>query len=161
MLASENKEIYVAISTFIYYKLTLTTLLSIFLTCSVVMVFYPIHCNQLVTENTTTGIDNIFNNNLQDDIVGGNLLLTLSEHFSQFISVNREIIDLKKIIIYQRDYSKFSVESFRDDVSITMGTCSMSRVNSLKSMILSAIHAQVHLLDTCEEEENIVIGNSS
>ena len=58
-----------------------------------------------MTENTATVIDNIFTNNLQDDIVSGNLLLTLSEYFSQFISVNR-------------DYSKFSVESFRDDVSI-------------------------------------------
>ena len=46
------------------------------------------------------------------------LLLTLSEHFSQFISVNREKIDLKSINIYQRDHSKFSNESFQDDVSI-------------------------------------------
>ena len=44
--------------------------------------------------------------------------MTLSEHFSQFISVNREKLDLKNIIVYQRDYSKFSNESFRDDVSI-------------------------------------------
>ena len=42
-----KKYIYVAISTLIYYKLTLTTLLNIFLTCSVVMVCYPRYCNQL------------------------------------------------------------------------------------------------------------------
>ena len=54
-----------------------------------------------VTENTATVIDNIFSNNLQDDIIGGNVLLTLSEHFSQFISVNREKLDLKNIIVYQ------------------------------------------------------------
>ena len=71
-----------------------------------------------VTENTATVIDNIFSNNLQDDIISGNALLTLSKHFSQFISVNREKLDLKNIIVYQRDYSKFSNESFSDDVSI-------------------------------------------
>ena len=60
----------------------------------------------------------INSNNLQDDIVSGNVLLTLSEHFSQFVSVNRGKIKLKKIHLYQRDYSKFSNESFRDDVSI-------------------------------------------
>ena len=38
--------IHVAISSLIYHKLT-TTLLNIFLTCSVVMVCYPIYCIQL------------------------------------------------------------------------------------------------------------------
>ena len=46
-LAKENKEIYVVISILIYFKLTLTTLLNIFLTCSVVMVCYHIFYNQL------------------------------------------------------------------------------------------------------------------
>ena len=71
-----------------------------------------------VTVNTASVIDNIFNNNLQDDIISGNVLLTLSDHFSQIISVSREQIDFKKINIFQRDYSKYSSESFRDDVSI-------------------------------------------
>ena len=71
-----------------------------------------------VTESSATIIDNIFSNNIQDDIISGNLLLTLSEHFSQFISVNWEKIDFKKLNIYLRDYSKFSNESFLDDVSI-------------------------------------------
>ena len=71
-----------------------------------------------MTENTATVIDNIFSNNIQDEITSGNILLTLSEHFSQFVSVKRDKIDIKKINIYQRDYSKFSSTSFRDDVSI-------------------------------------------
>ena len=54
----------------------------------------------------TTGIDNICNN-LQDDIISGNVLLTLTDHFAQIISVNREQIDWKKINVYQRDYWKF------------------------------------------------------
>ena len=43
-----------------------------------------------VTENTATVIDIIFSNNIQDNIESGNILLTLSEHFSQFISKKRE-----------------------------------------------------------------------
>ena len=46
-IAKENKEIYVAISTLIYYKLTLTTSLNIFFNLSVAMACYPIYCNQL------------------------------------------------------------------------------------------------------------------
>ena len=71
-----------------------------------------------VTEHTVTVIDNIFSNNLQDDILSGNVLSTSSDHFAQMVSVNREQIDSKKINVYQRDYSKYSRESFRDDVSI-------------------------------------------
>ena len=78
------------------------------------MVFLP-HILQptRVTDYTVTVIDNIYSNNLQDDI-SGNVLLTLSDHFAQIISVNREQIDSKKINVYQRDYSKFSNENFRD-----------------------------------------------
>ena len=67
-----------------------------------------------VTDNTATVIDNIFSNNIQDNIVSGNILLTLSEHFSQFLSITREKVDLKKVNIYQRDYFNFSNDSFRD-----------------------------------------------
>ena len=43
-----------------------------------------------LTDNTATVIDNIFSNNIQDSIVSGNVLLALSEHFSQFSSIKRE-----------------------------------------------------------------------
>ena len=42
----------------------------------------------------------------------------LSEHFSQFISVHRNAIDIKKIDIYGMDFSHFSESSFQVDVSI-------------------------------------------
>ena len=59
-----------------------------------------------VTENTATVIDNIFSNNIQDNIESVNNIFPLSEHLSQFISKKRKS-DLKKINIYQRNYSKF------------------------------------------------------
>ena len=75
-----------------------------------------------VTESAATIIDNIFSNNIQDDIISGNLLLTLSEHFSQFISVTREKIDFKNQNVYISDYSKFSNESFRMMSQSSIGT---------------------------------------
>ena len=71
-----------------------------------------------VTGNTATVIDTIFSNNIHGDTISGNVLLTLSELFSQFVSVNRGKIDFKKINMYQREYSKYSNKSFRDDVPI-------------------------------------------
>ena len=71
-----------------------------------------------VTDNESSLIDNIFSNNLADTTISGNILLTLSEHFSQFVSVNRTFIDYNKAKIFQRDYSKFDSQQFRDDVSI-------------------------------------------
>ena len=82
-----------------------------------------------VTENSATVIDNIFSNNITNEATSGNILLTLSEHFSQFLSINRGTIDYKKINMYRRDYSKFTTESFRDDVSIQNWNYSLNNVH--------------------------------
>ena len=50
-----------------------------------------------LTKNTATCIDNIFNHNIQDEIVSGNILYTLPEHLPQFVSVQREKIDIKEM----------------------------------------------------------------
>ena len=42
-----------------------------------------------VTEHNSSLIDNIFSNNTIDDTRSVNILQTLSEHFSQFVSVKR------------------------------------------------------------------------
>ena len=71
-----------------------------------------------VIANESSLIDNIFSNNFADTIISGNILLTLSEHFSQFVSVKRDFVDYNKTKIFQRDYSKFDSKQFRDDISI-------------------------------------------
>ena len=95
-----------------------------------------------VTDHSTTVIDNIFSNNLQDDIISGNVLLTISEHFAQIISVNREHIDLKKINVYQQDYSKFLSESFQD-VSIQNWNYSNTNVNDSFKDFYTKLEASV------------------
>ena len=84
-----------------------------------------------VTEYTSSLIDNIFSNNIIDDTKSGNILLTLSEHFSQFVSVKRGRLDYKNIIRFQHDYSKFHTEDFRDDVSIQNWNTNLNNANDL------------------------------
>ena len=44
------------------------------------------------------------------------IYLTLSEHFSQFASINHAKIDIKKIVMFGRDTSKFNEESYRNEI---------------------------------------------
>ena len=84
-----------------------------------------------VTDHHSTLIDNIFSNNLTDETKSGNIYFTLSEHFSQFVSVKMEKIEYKKLNIIQRDYSKFQSQQFRDDVSIQNRNSDLPNVNEL------------------------------
>ena len=97
-----------------------------------------------MTESSATIIDNIFSNNIQDDIISGNLLLTFSEHFSQFITVTREKIEFKKLNVYLRDYSKFSNESFREDVSIQNWDYTHENVHDLFKDFYSKLEGAVN-----------------
>ena len=55
---------------------------------------------------------------MDDKILSGNIITDFSDHYTQFVSVVREKIDYKSIKKFKREYSKFSEDSFRDDVSI-------------------------------------------
>ena len=70
------------------------------------------------TESCSTIIDNMFTNNISNKKISGNILTDFSDHFSQFLSVEKILIDKKITKLFKRDFSNFSVESFRDDVSI-------------------------------------------
>ena len=68
--------------------------------------------------DSATIIDNIFTNTCGRKIHSGNIITDFSDHYSQFVSVRRVKLDFKKITMYKRNYSNFSEDSFRDDVSI-------------------------------------------
>ena len=85
---------------------------------------------------------------------GGGGLATTSEFFrlfprfpsfvpGQIISVKREQIDLKKINIFQREYSKFLSESFRDEVSIQNWNYSHDNVNDSFKYFYTKLEASV------------------
>ena len=120
-IASENKEVYICgdfnvdllklddISNYqLYYNLL----------CS--FGFLPLidQPTRVVENQVPSLIDNIFCNNISEEINSGKIYLTLSEHFCQFASVKREKIDIKNIKMYARNYSNFSNTDFHDDVSI-------------------------------------------
>ena len=48
----------------------------------------------------------------------GNIITDFSDHYSQFVYVKREKLEFKKMTMYKRNYSTFSEDSFRNDVSI-------------------------------------------
>ena len=71
-----------------------------------------------IVGNSATIIDNIFTNNTSNTITSGNIITDFSDHFSQFISIEKRKFDFKSTTFYKRDYTNFSEQSFRDDVSI-------------------------------------------
>ena len=71
-----------------------------------------------ITEFISSIIDNIYGNNFEQDSYGGNILIKFSDHFSQFISVKKDIVKVKPKAIYKRDLANFDEESCIDDVSI-------------------------------------------
>ena len=89
-----------------------------------------IHPSRMVEGQTPSLIDNIFSNNIHENIISGNIYLTLSEHFSQFASIVRDRIDVKKIHMTGRDFTNFSADSYRDDVSIQTWNFSSNDSNS-------------------------------
>ena len=84
-----------------------------------------------VTVHNSSLIDNIFSNNIINDTRSGNILLTLSEHFLQFVSVKRERLDYRNLRRFQHDYSKFHIVEFRDDVSIQNWNINLNNANDL------------------------------
>ena len=100
MLSAENKEIYIcgdfnidflkieSESSYLkfYNQLSSKSLLP-----------FIIHPSRVMEGQAPSLIDNIFSNNVQENVLSGNIYLTLSEHFSQFSSVVRDKIDIKKI----------------------------------------------------------------
>ena len=90
-----------------------------------------IHSTRVVDNQEPSLIDNIFTNNISDEVTSGNIYLTLSEHFCQFASIQRDFLDVKKVNLYSGDFSKFNITDFRDDVSIQNWNFTPSDSNTL------------------------------
>ena len=68
-----------------------------------------------VTDHSATVIDNIFSNNTTFETVIGNIMTHISDHFPQFIILNKANIDCKRCSFSKRDFSKFDEQKFVDD----------------------------------------------
>ena len=121
MLSKENKEIYISGDfNFNLLKSDSNNACSNFfnLMNSNGLLPFILHPSRVVEGQTPSLIDNIFSNNTSSIILSGNIYFQISEHFSQFASIQHDKIDVKNIDMYARNYRNYSDEKFRDDVSI-------------------------------------------
>ena len=57
-----------------------------------------------VTESPVTIINNIYTNCHEYNHYSGNILISISDHFSQFLSVERQKVDFKNVTMYRGHY---------------------------------------------------------
>ena len=69
-----------------------------------------------VHNNSASLIDNIFINNLANEIVSGNLITDISDHFAQFCILRSNVVKPKPGKRVMRDYSQFSENDFLHDL---------------------------------------------
>ena len=112
-IANENKEVYICgdfnidllkLSEINNYQLYYNLL------CSFGFLPLIVQPTRIVENQTPSLIDNIFCNNLCDEINSGNIHLTLSEHLCQFASIKREKIDIKTLICIPEIIQTFQVK---------------------------------------------------
>ena len=65
-----------------------------------------------VTDHSATVIDNIFSNNTSYETTSGNIITQISDHFPQFLILNKVTIDYKTCSFAKRDFSNFSEQRF-------------------------------------------------
>ena len=64
-----------------------------------------------VTEHSATIIDNIFSNITDCKSTSGNILCQISDHFPQFIIVEKQTMSYKSCSFAKRDYSNFNEDN--------------------------------------------------
>lgn len=79
--------------------------------------FQP-HTTQLtrITEHSATIIDNIYFNSIEHETLSGNLICDITDHFPNFLILNKFACASSNPAIYKRDYSDFNEELFLEVV---------------------------------------------
>ena len=77
---------------------------------------YIVHPTRF-TENTSTVNDNIYSNNLEDEIISGNILIQFADYLAQFLCINRNIDRITPDDVYHHDFTNFNDLAFKDDIS--------------------------------------------
>ena len=70
-----------------------------------------------VHRNSFSLIDNIFTNKVNENIISGNIISDISDHFSQFCLTSSLVVKGKPDRPLARDFSQFSEENFIHDLS--------------------------------------------
>ena len=70
-----------------------------------------------VTTHSRTLIDNIFSNNIEDGLISGNIISTISDHYAQFLLMkNMKIKQRETTDIYRHDFTNFNEVQFKSEL---------------------------------------------
>ena len=70
-----------------------------------------------VTTHSRTLIDNIFSNNIEDGIISGNIISTISDHYAQFLLMkNMKIKQKETTDIYSHDFKNLNEVQFESEL---------------------------------------------
>ena len=106
----------------------------------------------IVTEYSSTVIDNIFANTFRSGTIIGNLLLSISEHHCLFVSIENNNVSLKKLNIYQRNYSKYNIRAFRNDISLVNWKNDSPHVNDLYNDFITCVNQHALMKKLAKKE---------
>ena len=76
---------------------------------------YIQHPNRVTDHSETIIIDKIFSNNTIYESVSGNIITRVSDHFPQYIILNKVNVDYKTCSYAKHDFSKFDKKKFVDE----------------------------------------------
>ena len=71
-----------------------------------------------ISEQSSTVIDNIYDNNLEQEIISGNILIQFADHLVQVSSIKKKIMRAMHLPVYRGNFSDYNEQSYIDDVSI-------------------------------------------
>ena len=78
-----------------------------------------IHHPTRVSEHRASVIDNIYTNATNANIISGNIVMQISDHFPQFLILQNTQVSHNKPESYKYDYSRFKEDKFLDDFNQT------------------------------------------
>ena len=72
-------------------------------------VFLPLLQPTRISDHSSSIIDNIYGNNLEQEATSGNILIQFADHLAQFLSIKKKIIRAKHIPVYRRKQYGLSI----------------------------------------------------
>ena len=74
-----------------------------------------IHHPTRVSEQRASVIDNIYTNATNANVISGNIVMQISDHFPQFLFLKNTQVSHNKLESFKYDYSRFKEDKFLDD----------------------------------------------
>ena len=72
-----------------------------------------------VTSHSETLIDNIFSNKIEDDLISGNIIMTISDHYGQLLLQKNIKLDKSKPISFRHNFKNFNAAHFDFELKST------------------------------------------